>query len=58
MKLLLMHQKDKTKGIAALIIFGGIFATYFIWGKEIAKYAAIGGFAIWLGVMFFLNKKG
>ena len=52
-----MKKKDQTKGIIALITFGSIFSSYFIWGKETAKYVALGGFAVWLGAMYFLNKK-
>jgi hypothetical protein len=52
-----MKKKDQTKGIVALITFGSIFISYFIWGKEIAKYVAIAGFAVWLGAMYFLNKQ-
>lgn len=52
-----MQEKDKIKGIVALITFGSIALSYFIWGKEIAKYVAIAGFAAWLGAMYFLNKK-
>ncbi|MDA9783049.1 hypothetical protein OAD50_00370 [Vicingaceae bacterium] len=52
-----MKKKNQTKGIIALITFGSIFASYFIWGKEIAKYVALGGFAVWFGAMYFLNKQ-
>ncbi|MFT4756297.1 MAG: hypothetical protein ACI91R_000942 [Vicingaceae bacterium] len=52
-----MNKKDKTKVIIALITFGSIFVSYFIWGKEIAKYIAVAGFAVWFGSMYFLNKK-
>tara|TARA_R110000868_G_scaffold402515_1_gene678893 strand:+ start:1410 stop:1571 length:162 start_codon:yes stop_codon:yes gene_type:complete len=52
-----MRKNDKIKGIVALVTFSSIMASYFIWGKEIAKYVAIAGFAVWLGAMYFLNKK-
>lgn len=52
-----MQEKDKIKGIIALITFGSIAASFFLFGKDIAKYVAVVGFAVWLGTMFFLNKK-
>tara|TARA_B110000046_G_scaffold108222_1_gene115574 strand:+ start:27123 stop:27284 length:162 start_codon:yes stop_codon:yes gene_type:complete len=52
-----MNKKDQTKVIVALITFGSIFVSYFIWGKGIAKYAALVGFSIWMAAMYFLNKK-
>ncbi|MFT6165579.1 MAG: hypothetical protein ACJAV5_000692 [Vicingaceae bacterium] len=52
-----MNKKDQTKGIVALITFSSIFTSYFIWGKEVAKYVAIAGFVVWLGAMYFLNKQ-
>jgi len=52
-----MNKKDKTKVIIALITFGSIFASYFIWGKEVAKFVAVAGFVVWFSSMYFLNKK-
>lgn len=52
-----MLPKDKYKAITAIIIFSIIAVVYYFFGKEIAKYVALGGFVIWLGTMYFLNPK-
>lgn len=53
-----MLEKDKIKGIIALLVFGGIGLSFWLYGKEVAKYVAVAGFAIWLTTMYFLNKQG
>lgn len=52
-----MLKKDKTKLTVAIITFGSIGLSYLIWGKEVSKYVAVAGFVVWLGTMFFLNKR-
>ena len=51
-----MHQKDKNKAIIATIVLILIVLVYYFLGKEVAKYAALAGFALWLGVLYFSNK--
>tara|TARA_R110002072_G_scaffold220291_6_gene377784 strand:- start:1859 stop:2020 length:162 start_codon:yes stop_codon:yes gene_type:complete len=51
-----MYRKDQIKGIVALVLFGLIALSYWLFGKEIAKWVATGGFVVWLATMYFLNR--
>lgn len=52
-----MLQKDKIKAIVGATLIGLILLVFYFFGKEVAKYAAILGFAVWLLTMYILNKK-
>ncbi|NBG66293.1 hypothetical protein [Acidiluteibacter ferrifornacis] len=54
-----MYRKDQLKGIVAIILFGLIGISFFIFGDEstITRYVAIISFAIWLISIYFINKK-
>jgi len=54
-----MYRKDQVKGIVAIILFGIIGISFFIFGEEsdVTRYVAIIACAMWLVSMYFINKK-
>jgi len=52
-----MYRKDQIKGIIALILFGTIGLSYFLFDKDVAKWVALVCTIAWLASMYFLNKK-
>jgi hypothetical protein len=53
-----MYRKDQIKGIVALILFACIGISYFFFQNgDVTKTISIIGIVIWLGLMYFLNRK-
>jgi len=52
-----VYKIDQIKVILALIVFGSIGVLHFFFGKEVGKWAALFGLAIWFGGMYFLNRR-
>jgi len=52
-----MYRKDQIKGIIALILFACIGLSYFFLGDDATKYVTVLAIFIWLGSMYYLNRK-
>lgn len=54
-----MYRKDQVKGIVAVILFGIIGISFFVFGDEspITKYIALGAFLVWLVSIYVIGKK-
>jgi hypothetical protein len=54
-----MYRKDQVKGIVAIILFGIIGISFFVFGDEssITKYITLISCGAWLVSMYFVNKK-
>lgn len=54
-----MYRKDQVKGIIAIILFGIIGVSFFVFGDEspLTKYIALGAFVIWLIATYFIRKN-
>ncbi len=54
-----MYRKEQIKGIIAIILFGIIGISFFIFGRDsdLLKFVALGCFILWLISMFFVNRK-
>lgn len=54
----IMYRKDQIKGIVALILFACIgISYYFFKDGDVTKTISIIGIAIWLGLIYFQNKR-
>ncbi|MDB9775209.1 hypothetical protein OAB47_03135 [Vicingaceae bacterium] len=54
-----MYRKDQVKGIVAIILFGLIGISFFVFGGDstITKYTALGGCLVWLVSIYVIGKK-
>ena len=51
-----MYRADKFKIFIALAIVCGVFISYFIFGKPVAKWVAAAGGIVWLVTLMFVRK--